>query len=242
MRTLKDSWFMLRSDFRGDKLKILGTLVITVIFMSYLGGMTSLVANDVLGEQDRTMVADFLLLSLMPLIGFSFSRRSMKYWSEDSYTRMLAYLRSLPIPITVVLTRRKFQAIGSFALNGLLFFGIVYLVGENFRKELTLPSYIAFAITWIGVGLIVTGLYIFIEYLFSGKAYLALTVLIVVASWGISFLVTLGGGNLFLYSISYSKEWGLLSPIMWGSLLLGTISVQLFSKWTIHRLKSRDLV
>ncbi|CAH1056430.1 hypothetical protein [Paenibacillus pseudetheri] len=242
MRTIRDSWFIIRSDFRGDKLKVLGTFVTTIIFVGYLAGMTSLVTNDVLADQDRTMIADFLFLSFIPLLGFSFSRRSMKYWSEDSYTRMLAYLRSLPIPITVVLTRRKFQAIGSFALNGTLFFGIVYLLGENFRKELALPSFIAFAITWIGVGLIVSGLYIFIEYLFSGKAYLALTVLIVVVSWGISFLVLLGGGNLFLYSISISKEWGLLSPIMWGSLLLGTISVQLFSKWTIHRLKSRNLV
>ncbi|WHY19938.1 hypothetical protein QNH28_02615 [Paenibacillus sp. G2S3] len=242
MRTIKDSWFIICSDFRGDKLKVFGTLITTIIFMGYLAGMTSLVTNDVLGDQDRTMIADFLLLSLMPLIGCSFSRRSMKYWSEDSYTRMLVYLRSLPIPITVVLTRRKFQAIGSFALNGVLYFGIVYLLGENFRKELTLPSYIAFALTWIGVGLIVSGLYIFIEYLFSGKAYLALTALIVVVSWGIAFLVLLGGGNLFMYSISLSKEWGLLSPIMWGSLLLGTISVQLFSKWTIHRLKSRNLV
>lgn len=242
MRTIRDSWFIIRSDFRGDKLKILGTFVTTIIFMGYLAGMTSLVTNDVLADQDRTMIADFLFLSFIPLLGFSFSRRSMKYWSEDSYTRMLAYLRSLPIPITVVLTRRKFQAIGSFALNGTLFFGIVYLLGENFRKELALPSFIAFAITWIGVGLIVSGLYIFIEYLFSGKAYLGLTVLIVVVSWGISFLILLGGGNLFLYSISISKEWGLLSPIMWGTLLLGTISVQLFSKWTIHRLKSRDLV
>ena len=242
MRTIRDSWFIIRSDFRGDKLKVLGTFVTTIIFMGYLAGMTSLVTNDVLADQDRTMIADFLFLSFIPLLGFSFSRRSMKYWSEDSYTRMLAYLRSLPIPITVVLTRRKFQAIGSFALNGTLFFGIVYLLGENFRKELALPSFIAFAITWIGVGLIVSGLYIFIEYLFSGKAYLGLTVLIVVVSWGISFLVLLGGGNLFLYSISISKEWGLLSPIMWGSLLLGTISVQLFSKWTIHRLKSRNLI
>ena len=233
---------MLRSDFRGDKLKILGTLVITVIFMCYLGGLTSLVANDVLGEQDRTMVTDFLFLSFIPLLGFTFSHRSMKYWSEDSYTKMLVYLRTLPIPAAVILSRRKLQGVGSFILNGTLFFGIVYLLGENFRTELAVPSYIAFAITWLGFGFMVSGLYIFIEYLFSGKAYLWLTLLIVVLSWGISFLVTLGGGNLFLYSISYSKEWGLLSPIMWGSLLLGTISVQLFSKWTIHRLKSRNLV
>lgn len=242
MRTLKDAWFIIRSDFRGDKLRVLGTLVTAIIFIGYLSGMTSLVANDVLGGQDQTMVTDFLFLSFIPLLGFTFTRRSMKYWSEDSYTRMLAYLRSLPIPLTVVLTRRKFQAIGSFTLNGVLFFGIVYMLSENFRKELAIPAFIAFALTWIGIGFIVSGLYIFIEYLFSGKVYLGLTVVIVMVSWGISFLVMLGGGNLFLYSISCSKEWGLLSPIMWGTLLLGTISVQLFSKWTIHQLKRRDLV
>jgi hypothetical protein len=52
----------------------------------------------------------------------------------------------------------------------------------------------------------------------------------------------MAGGNLLIASVDISKEWGLLSPLMWGSLLLGTVSVQLFSKWTIHRLKSRDLV
>lgn len=59
MRTIKDSWFIVCSDFRGDKLIVLGTFVTTIIFMGYLAGMTSLVTNDVLADQDRTMIADF---------------------------------------------------------------------------------------------------------------------------------------------------------------------------------------
>lgn len=242
MRTLRDSWFMIRSDFRGDKLRILGIMIFTMVAMGYLAGMMSVIVNDSLLTKDRTVVTDFMLISLIPMLGFTFSRRSMKYWSEDSYTKMLAYMRSLPIASSVILCKRKIQAVCSFAVNGLLFFAIVYIASENLRTELNLLSYIVFALTWIGYGLIVNGLYIFIEYLFSGKAYLGITFIIVAVSFGISILVMLAGGNLFLYSISCSKEWGLLSPIMWGTLLLGTISVQLFSKWTIHRLKSRNLV
>lgn len=63
MRTIKDSWFIICSDFRGDKLKVFGTLITTIIFMGYLAGMTSLVTNDVLGDQDRTMIADFAPLA-----------------------------------------------------------------------------------------------------------------------------------------------------------------------------------
>lgn len=242
MRTMKDAWFIMRSDLRGDKLRLLGTILVTVIFVGYLGGMTVLTTDVLIVDHHPSMVADFLFLSLMPLLGISFSRRALKYLSENSYTRMLVYLRSLPIPSSVILARRKLQTVVSFTINGTLLFGIVYLMGDNYRTQLNVPSYIAFALTWIGMGLIVAGLYISIEYLFNGRAYLWLTVLIVLVSMGISILIMLGGGNLFLFTVAYSKEWGLLSPMMWGSLLLGTVSVQVFSMWTIHRLKSRDLV
>ncbi|MNP80839.1 hypothetical protein D3C76_1790420 [compost metagenome] len=66
--------------------------------------------------------------------------------------------------------------------------------------------------------------------------------IIMLLSLGGAVLIKLAGGNLFLYTIKCSQQWGLLSPLMWGALLFGTVSVQLFSKWTIHRLKSRDLV
>jgi hypothetical protein len=85
-------------------------------------------------------------------------------------------------------------------------------------------------------------MYIFAEFMVSGKAYFWSMIIFMVLSMGAALLVSMAGGNLLIASVDISKEWGLLSPLMWGSLLLGTVSVQLFSKWTIHRLKSRDLV
>lgn len=242
MGTLRDSWFMIRSDFRGDKLRILWGIIGTILFTGYLGVTASLILNDVFDTQDKMVATDLMLMSLIPLLGFTFSRRAVKYWGEDSYTRMLAYMQSLPIDSKVILCKRKIQAVFTLCVNGMLFFGIIYISSENLRTELNIVPYLVLALTWIGYGLIVSGLYIFIEYLVNGKAYLLITVLIVVFSMGISVLVALAGGNLFFHTLNSSKEWGLLSPIMWGTLLLGAISIQLFSKWTIHRLKSRNLI
>lgn len=244
MRTLKDAWFMVQGDFRGDKRRLLWTFLFSILFMGYLALLTGMVVDDVLDSKGQTgsLLVDFLLVSLIPMLGFTFSRRTMKYWSEDPYTKTLAYFRSMPIPSTVILCKRKFQVFLAFVLNGGLFFGLMYVISSQLRIELSLSSYLSFAFSWVGFGLVVTGIYISMELLVSGRAYFWLTVLIVLLSMGSTLLIWQGGGNLFLYSISYSQEWGLLSPLMWGMLLLGMISVHLFSKWTIHRLKSRDLI
>jgi hypothetical protein len=242
MTTFKQAWVVVKSDFRGDKLKLVWALAWAIVFMGYMGVFCSMLAEDALDTGDGKVLADIILVTMVPMLGFTFSKRTMKYLAEDSYTRMLAYMRSLPIPSAVILCKRKLHLVFSFGLNGLLFFGLIYAVSANIRHELPLPAYLAFAVTWIGYGLIINGLYIFIELLSSGKFYCICLLLFVVLYIGASLLIWLSGGNLFMYSVNFSREWGLLSPLMWGSLLLGTASVQLFSAWTIHRLKSRDLV
>ena len=242
MTTLKNAWVIVRSDFRGDRLKLLWALLFAIVFMGYMSALTGMVVDDAVGRTDGKLLSDFLLVSMIPMLGFTFSRRTMKYLAEDSYTRMLAYMRSLPVPAAVILCKRKLSTLFSFALNGTLYFGLIYALSANMRSELSLPAYLAFAFTWIGYGLVISGMYIFVEFMVSGKAYFWSMIIFMVLSMGVTLLVSRAGGNLLLASVDISKEWGLLSPLMWGSLLLGTVSVQLFSKWTIHRLKSRDLV
>ncbi|MFD1774012.1 hypothetical protein [Paenibacillus rhizophilus] len=242
MQTWKDSWFMLRGDLRGDKIRLMFTALFTIVAMTYLGGLMGLLINDSAETHQRSVLPDYLLLAMIPSLGYAYSRRAIKSWSEDSYTKMLAYLRSLPIPLNAVLCKRKLQSVMCFALNGVLFFGLVYALAGHLRASISPLGYVVFSFTWIGYGLAVTGLFIFIEFLYSGKAYFWLLLLIMLVSFGVAMLVEFTGGNLLFYSLACSKEWGLLSPLMWGTLLAGTVSVQLFSRWTIHRLKSRDLV
>lgn len=242
MTNIRNAWMIVRSDLRADKLKLLQALIFAVLFMGYMSLFIGMIFDDALGKGDGKMLADFLLLTTTPMLGFTFSRRTMKYWSEDSYTRMLAYMRTLPIPDAVILCKRKLHTVCSFALNGVLYFGLTYAISGQIRSELSVPGYLGFALTWIGFGLMVSGLYIFIELSFSGKIYFWFLLFITLLCMGIALLIWVAGGNLFLFSVQNAKEWGLASPLMWATLLIGTLSVQLFSKWTIHRLKSRDLV
>ncbi|UQZ34666.1 hypothetical protein C2I18_14715 [Paenibacillus sp. PK3_47] len=243
MTTIKHALVIARSELRGDRLNLVWILLWAIIFMGgYMGMMTGSMLNTVLEDGEVRLAADVMLLTFVPMLGLTFSKRTMKYLSEDTYTRILAYMRSLPVPIEVVMCKRKLQAAGSFILNGIMFFGLVYAVSSNMRQEMPFTDYLAFTLTWVGYGLTVTGLFIFFELLFSGKLYCIYIFSIMALVIGLAVLITFNGGNLFLYSISVSQEFGLLSPLMWSTLLLGTLSVQLFSKWTIHRLKSRDLV
>jgi len=242
MRTLKDAWFMIRGDFSGNKMNIVGILAFSIFMVCYLSFFTGMLMNGSIRDGEQTAVVDFMMLSMIPVLGFTYSRRSIKYLRNDSYTKMLAYLRSLPIPTEVILYKKKLEATLSLAVNGILYFGLVYGLGSSIRAELSSWSYIAFTLTWIGFAFAVSGIYIAIEYLCNGKTYSWLTLLNIIICAILSWTVKMAGGNLFYYSVSSAKVWGLLSPIMWGTLLVGALSFHLFSRWILRRLEKRDLV
>ncbi|WP_151735736.1 hypothetical protein [Paenibacillus tengchongensis] len=242
MTTLKHAWFLFRGDQRVGKWNVLFMLVFTTLFMLYIGALSSMIIDDVIADGSGKVMGDFMLLVMVPLLGFTFSKRRVKYLSDDTYTRTLAYMRGLPIPAAVLLCKRKIDAIFAFVLNGTLFFGFMYALGPHLRGELKLAAFAAFALTWVGYGLVMAGIYILVEFSVSGKMYFIITLVLMIASSGVAALIWLAGGNVMNFTVECSQNWGLASPLMWGTLLAGTVSVQLFSKWTIHRLKSRDLV
>ncbi|MEK4009624.1 hypothetical protein [Paenibacillus sp. FSL H3-0333] len=242
MTTFKQAWVIVRSEFHGDRWKLLWALLFSLVFMGYFSAITGMVIDDTLTGHDRQLLSDVLMVTTMLMLVITFSRRTMKYISEDSYTRMLAYMRALPVPVAAVLCKRKLDTLFAVAMNGTIYFSLLYALSPGIRAELPLASYLAFAFTWIGYSLIVAGMYIMIEFSVSGVVYFWTISAIMLLVLGVSGLVYLTGGNILLATVAVSKEWGLLSPLMWGTLVLGVLSVQLLSIWTIHRLKSRDLV
>ncbi|MEK4848419.1 hypothetical protein NST04_00825 [Paenibacillus sp. FSL H7-0756] len=242
MTTLKQAWVIVRSEFHGDRWKLLWALLFSLLFMGYFAALSGMVIDDSLSGSDGRMLSDVLMITMTLMLSISFSRRTMKYLSEDSYTRMLAYMRALPVPAEVILCKRKLNALFAIAMNGMLYFSLIYLISPGLRSELPVSAYLAFAFTWVGYGLIVSGLYILIEFSVSGKVYFWSISVIMILSVGAAGLVYLTGGNILLATVAVSRSWGLGSPLMWGALAAGALSMQLFSKWTIRRLKSRDLV
>ncbi|MFP4977031.1 hypothetical protein ACE6ED_16620 [Paenibacillus sp. CN-4] len=241
MRTFKDAWFILTADVRADKWRLLYMFLYGLLFVGYLSLMTSAIIGEIVGEWKPMLFGDYLLLTMTPVMGFTFSRHAFKYLSDNSYTRMVAYLRSLPVPFRTVMLKRKLQALLTFLFHGSLYFGGMYAVAKPVREQLPVSSYMAFSLTWIGYGLAMTGLFIFLEFMVSGKAYFWLTMGIVVLTFGVSFLVYVCGGNLLIFSAECSLEWSLLSPLMWGMLATGIVSLQLFALLTERKVRFRDL-
>lgn len=50
MTTLKNAWFIVRSDFRGDRLKLLWALLFAVVFIGYMAALAGMVFDDAIGQ------------------------------------------------------------------------------------------------------------------------------------------------------------------------------------------------
>ncbi len=119
-----------RQDFRNNPYVMLWTL----LFIMYLGFTMSFVVSMQLGESGAlNPAADFVMLVLIPFLGFIYNRRTFKYLQEDSYTRMLAFLRILPIPVSAVIMSRIQQAVLAFIVNSVVFFILLFTISGTLR-------------------------------------------------------------------------------------------------------------
>ncbi|AWB43271.1 hypothetical protein DCC85_02855 [Paenibacillus sp. CAA11] len=240
MNDWKSSLALVKRDLGSEGLY----LIWNVIFMVYTGACISLwlFTNDPEAHFIQNSVIDFLMLIFTPMICFQYSRRSFRYLKDDSYTQMLLYYRSLPIPLKVIMQSRALKSLLSLAMNGTLFFATMYLASYRLRGDLNIWEFVAFALTWSGYGLLATGPYIYYEFLKSGRTYLKLSFLYMGLLLVAAVLISLTGFNIFRAVLEMSQRFGLLSPLMWGSLLVGAAGLWFTCKVTVRKLGARDLV
>ncbi|MWV45701.1 hypothetical protein GRF59_18975 [Paenibacillus sp. HJL G12] len=239
MENTKRAWSMILKDLKGEKKYFMWTIVFAA-YMAFTFGMA--IRGQMEAPKYVSPVTDGLFLLLMPMLGFYFCRRSFKYLSEDSYTHMLAYFRALPISDHVVIAYRLMQSFLAFVINGIVFFGLMYWIAEPVRSEMTIAGYLALALTWIGYGILMTGPYMYFEFSNHGKAYFRSTFILLAVAVITAATIKLCGGNLLNFSIEMAAKWSLLSPIMWSMLAAAAASLTLFSRITLRKLRSRDLV
>ncbi|GIP28158.1 hypothetical protein J23TS9_32880 [Paenibacillus sp. J23TS9] len=239
MENTKKAWSMILKDLKGEKKYFVWAFVYAA-YMAFTFGMA--VKGQMEAPEYVSPVIDGLFLLLMPMLGFYFCRRSFKYLSEDSYTQMLAYFRALPISDHVVIAYRLMQIFLAFIMNGIVFFGLMYWFAEPMRSEMSLAGYFALALTWIGYGIMMSGPYMYLEFSNHGKAYLRSTLMLLAAAVIAAVVIKICGGNMLLYSIELASRWSLLSPLMWAMLAAAAASLMFFSKITLRKLRSRDLV
>lgn len=239
MENARKAWFIMQKDLRCEKRYLVWTVVYAV-YMAVMIGMA--VRGQMEAPEYVSPVTDGMFLLLIPMLGFYFSRRSFKYLSEDSYTQMLAYFRALPISDHVIISYRLLQMFIAFSINGIVFFGIMFWTAEPMRSGMSLAGYAAFALTWIGYGLAISGPYMYFEFAKHGKAYFRSTLILFGGAIAAAVVIKICGGNMLLYSIEAGTRWKLLSPLMWGMLAAAAASLTVFTRLTRLKLRSRDLV
>ncbi|MFD3261466.1 hypothetical protein ACE3MQ_22990 [Paenibacillus lentus] len=238
--TWKDGWFIFKKDFMLDR----WYFIWNVLFMLYIALMISAMVNPH-GEGTSILnsMADFMFLTLIPTMGFYFSRRSFNYIKEDSYTRMLHYYRTFPIPNIAIMKGRVIQLIIAMIFNAIIFYPVFYLFSRNAGGALHNAGQLgAFALTWTGYGLLINGAYIYLEFLNKGRKYLWISFVLLFSTGFLAFVVRWFGGNLLLFTLEQSVRYSLLSPLMWGALIVGGTCLALFCKITLSKLGKRDLI
>lgn len=239
MQTIRSAMKIVEKDFKSDKLQVLWTLIFTL----YMLLVTGFAINSQFEDLNYILpYIDFLLFFFSPMMGFWFSKRTFRYINEDSYTQMLYYYRTLPIPLTAVVLSRIITGLTALVFNGVIYFGGIYVISNHIKAVMDIPSYLAFAGVWLGIGLMVTGFYMYWEFMVNGKAYFRNTLLFVLATSAAVIGMNLLGYSLFGFAVESAMHWKLLSPVMWGALMIGIITLILMSRRMLHLLKnSRDL-
>ncbi|GAB6992124.1 hypothetical protein [Paenibacillus pini] len=240
MSNLKQAWWITQKDIKNEKRYFFWTFI-------FAGYMAFTISIMIMGQSNADVrflnpITDFMMLMIMTFLGFYFSRRSFKYLSEDSYTQMLIYFRTLPISPQIVMTYRLLQTFLALAINSIVFFGLLYVVSPSIQEQLAGMGYVAFILTWLGYAMITNAIYIYAEFLNRGKKYFWISSAFVPLMIVIALIINLCGGNLFNLTVEMSHQMGILSPLMWGMLLIGVISLYISSIVTLRKLQTRDLV
>lgn len=136
MMDMKQAWLITVREMTMER----WTIPMTILFSLYLGFTTSMVMAVQFNGEDVSLspVMDFLILFLLPFLGFLFNRRSFRYLQEDSYTTMLAYYRTLPIPSRIVVMSRMQQMFVAFGMNGLVYFCCLFVLAGDLRSNFSI--------------------------------------------------------------------------------------------------------
>jgi hypothetical protein len=154
---------------------------------------------------------------------------------------MLAFLRILPIPVSAVILSRIQQTILAFIGNSVVFFILLFALSGTLRAYAGPGFFISFALTWIGYGMLIQAIYMYLEFLKKAKAYFWLSMVIMLICGITAIVVRIYGANVVSITAFYSKEWQLLSPVMWGALAAGVLGMFVSYQITLHKLVKRDL-
>ncbi|MFD0617425.1 hypothetical protein ACFQZR_08095 [Paenibacillus sp. GCM10027629] len=240
MQVIRDAWFLTKMEYGGLRYRNL----FSFIMIAYITLMAIPLTRDILAIDKEPSLAyffvDFYFLTLVPILGFIFNKKSINYHRDDSYTVNLAHLRTMPISFEAMIASRIIQMIIPLAVNGTIFFTVQYLFAERVFDGMTLAQYISYALVWLGYAVLVSTVYIYTELTQSGKRYLMVTVVMMVCNVAAALICWFAKVSVMVFTVDIAKQSPVLSPIImviasWLAMYISLTAVR-------RKLKTRDLM
>ncbi|WP_314587488.1 hypothetical protein [Paenibacillus terrigena] len=240
MQVIRDAWFLTKMEFGGLRYRnLFSFLMIAYITLMSIPLTHGLHAIDKEPWPAHFFV-DFYFLTLVPILGFIFNKKSFNYHRDDSYTVGLAHMRTMPISFQVMMTSRIIQLILPLVVNGTIYFTVQYLFAERLFDGMTLVQYISYALVWLGYAVLMSAVYIYTELTRSGKVYLGVTIVLMVCIIAAALICWFTKVSVIVFTVEVAKQSPLLAPIIMS--LVSWIAIYISIIGVRRKLKTRDLM
>ncbi len=171
MNTWRGAWHIFKYDMKRDRYGF----IFNILFYTYLVVVMMPLAN--LGKDSPNIywLKDALYFSVLPNMGYIFSKNIFRYWSDDTFSRKLLLYRTLPITAKQFVAARFFNLMVTMLLGWLYFFGLQYMLTSIFFDAPNLAAYAGQALFWLGYATIMGVTYVYWELCHSGKVFVIAT-------------------------------------------------------------------
>jgi hypothetical protein len=191
-------------------------------------------------ETYAVFFADYLFLLVCAVLGANtLFRYYTRNWRGTLASR-LRFLRSLPISAGVLVGSRVLGTLFALVVGALAFFVPVYFLSD-LGEELRIGGYLLFCGVWVGYALLGSGISLFFEFGVSGRSYALISYAFALPLMVVVVLLEMTQYAGLVGRVARMAQDGHGTLLAGLSVLAGTAVFLLFSRLTVHRLRTRDL-
>ncbi|WP_332632060.1 hypothetical protein [Halalkalibacter flavus] len=243
---LNQAFWLVKKDLRYNWRGVVFTIIAVVFFGFFTTIFLEQAARALFGDgvmYYNHVVLDIFFVAILPSLAAIFMSGpylSFQTIKDDPFTKRMAFLRTLPIPVELLALSRTLLMLITLFMMSLAFYGtIVTQLPDRFYSYVTLNELFIFILVWFGYSLALGGMNPFIEYGTNGKILHLLPFLWIAIMIGlfVGFRLVVGH-SIVEFSLLLVKDYGWIIAII--SIAIGVVGCYLWHKLLTYRLGKRD--
>lgn len=238
MSDWQGAWYIFRSEMRQSWIGG----IITILFFIYVGLIMMPNLNEMLMKEESRLsagwIADFIYLTLLPMMSFLMNRSIFRCRTEDPYTKRLAYYKTMPISLNAIVIARIMQLFAVLIPVATFFYTVQYVFTDELNELLSIEQYLIFVFIWIGYSIIVGCAFVYLEQAYSGRIYFNVSLISMVLYIILAVILWAFKADILLRTMYAAKNMELMWPLFMNVFAGGVVA--LTAAMVRRRLAARD--